>query len=494
MPSSSASLLALLTHLTGPQTQENIEVQEDATLKTLKVPKGWNAYKIRAWAEQKIEEEETIVRCHHPLQGIPADVLFGMWTVLDRDYGFTKALADKTWFGDVPPVMVNIKTSPTTSVSVPFSKISPPAWEGGYIRPIFDNTAGRIIMTGEFKRKFQKEVDNVLMSIEQQLRTTSLYKGKSIQLNFDWKKTGEYNFDLHSPVFVTPPNLSYADVILNKPIETAFQSSIFSRLCNREMCIKNGIAFKQGVILGGPYGTGKSLSGALISKVATDNGVTFIHLKDAKYAAEAMLIAKHYGPSVLFCEDIDQVVQGEARTEDLNNILNTLDGIDTKNMEVICIFTTNHPERINSAFLRPGRIDKLILMELPDSKSAQRFLEKHGRAADGTSLLSSDIDLEACGAVLANKPPAFIASIIDEAKTLAIYHNPDATSLEGTMTTDVIVNCTKMKEGQIAAASMKNVDPVETLANACRIAGQLFTGDGSMREFLIGKATDSNVA
>lgn len=481
-PLTLTSLLASIQQATA--AQQNLTIEENPELKTIQVPKGWNAFKIRDWADQKIQEEETVVRCHHPLEGIPADSLYCLWSVLDREYGFTKALADKTWFSDVPPVMVTIRTSPTTTISVPFAKISPPAWEKGYIRPVFDSENGRLMITGEFKRKFQSEVNNILALVDKQIRTDSLYKGKSIILNFDWKKTGDYNFDVHSPEFVDPPELTYNDVIMNREIETSIRASIFSRLTNRAMCAENGIPFKQGVILGGPYGTGKSLTGALISKVATANGITFLHLKDAKYAADAMLIAKHYGPSVLFCEDIDQVVQGEARNAELNDILNTLDGIDTKMMEVICIFTTNHPERINSAFLRPGRIDELILMELPDSESAGRLLQKNSRSREGNSLLANNIDLVACGEALAGKPPAFIENIITKAKSLAIQDNPTATSLEGLLTTELIISCTKAKELQIKAASMKHIEPMETLVQATRLVGELFLGTGEVKEYI----------
>ena len=84
---------------------------------------------------------------------------------------------------------------------------------------------------------------------------------------------------------------------------------------------------------------------------------------------DALRAAAMYAPAVIFAEDIDKAMEGERSTQ-MNDILNTLDGIDTKNNPVITILTSNHLENINKAFLRAGRIDSLIQMGPLDAEQA----------------------------------------------------------------------------------------------------------------------------
>lgn len=458
--------------------QEKIEIVLDPTMKKITMPAGWNAPQLLAYAKQLVESEESIQQCHHAVTGIPADVLVGLWRVLEDKYQFAKYLTDKTWFGNSPPPMVNIKIGPKESISIPYAKISPPAWEGGYIRPVLND--GLVVITGEYKRKFQNEVDTLIGLVEEHITKSSIYRGKSIILNFDWKiKSISYNFDLHSPTFETPPNITPEDMILNADTEAAFKSSIYSRLQSPAACAANGIPFKHGVILAGKYGTGKTMAGGMISKMATDHGATFIHLKNAKYLPEALLIAKNYGRSVLYCEDIDQVVASEERGEEMDDILNTLDGVDTKNMEVMLIATTNHPERLNSAFMRAGRIDAFIPMGHPDAPAAVRLLKLKAVNVSGQSLLADDIDFEACGKVLAGKSPAFITGIITDAKSHCIANNPGAVDLTGKLTTNDIVNCALSKESQIKMTEYRGENPVTAICHAMEVVGDLLNGQST---------------
>lgn len=474
--------LAALFGIDTRKAHERIEVIEDPNTNKVTMPKGWNAHNLLSYAQQLIESEEAVQQCHHAIPGIPADVLVGLWRVLEKEYNFARYLTDRTWFGDQPPPMVNLKTGPGESVSIPFAKISPPAWEGGYIRPVIGSDDGLIVITGQYKRKFQKEVSALIKAVEDHLTKTSIYRGKSIILNFDWKENGlSYNPDIHSPSFESPPNIRPEDVILNEDTEAAFRSAIYSRLQHRDICAENGIPFKHGVVLGGRYGTGKTMTGAMISRMATENGITFIHLKNADYLAEALLIAKHYGPSVLFCEDIDQVAGGETRNADLNDILNTLDGVDTKGMDVISIFTTNHPEKLNSAFMRAGRVDSFIFMGHPDEKSAIRFLKLYARNVAGASLLSDDIDYEECGKALAGKSPSFISGIINSAKTHCISRNGAVTSLIGQIGTEDIVSCARAKESQIKMTEFRAVDPIAIVCDAMQVVGDLLEGKSTLR-------------
>lgn len=77
---------------------------------------------------------------------------------------------------------------------------------------------------------------------------------------------------------------------------------------------------------------------------------------------------------VVFVEDIDQVTRGN-RDAAMQDILNTLDGGDTKDMNVITLFTTNHIELIEPTFLRGKRIGSVITMDCLDAeKPREKFI------------------------------------------------------------------------------------------------------------------------
>ena len=61
----------------------------------------------------------------------------------------------------------------------------------------------------------------------------------------------------------------------------------------------------------------------------------------------------------------------------MQDILNTLDGGDTKQMNVISLFTTNHIELIEPTFLRGKRIGSIISLGFLDAKTAKKFVLKH---------------------------------------------------------------------------------------------------------------------
>lgn len=101
---------------------------------------------------------------------------------------------------------------------------------------------------------------------------------------------------------------------------------------------------------------------------ANKNGMSFIYLKDSELLEQVILLAQNYSPCVLFLEDLDEVAAGE-RGADINHILNTLDGVQSKKSDIKMIFTTNNEDKINSAFRRPGRIDQIVKFEYPNTET-----------------------------------------------------------------------------------------------------------------------------
>jgi ATP-dependent 26S proteasome regulatory subunit len=107
----------------------------------------------------------------------------------------------------------------------------------------------------------------------------------------------------------------------------------------------------------------------------------------------------------------------------MNELLNTLDGIDTKDKPIITILTTNHLESINKAFLRAGRIDSLIHLGPLTRETAQQFISKFAVDASGTSLVDHSADYSEAAKALEGIVPAFTSEILNKAKMYAMHRD-----------------------------------------------------------------------
>jgi SpoVK/Ycf46/Vps4 family AAA+-type ATPase len=142
-------------------------------------------------------------------------------------------------------------------------------------------------------------------------------------------------------------------------------------------------------------------------------------LKDPTLLAQTLrlgkVIDKNGNGVVIFVEDIDQVTRGN-RDSAMQDILNTLDGGDSKQMNVISLFTTNHIELIEPTFLRGKRIGSIISLTFLDKKTAKKFID---------FTFSKDnyvVDDQGSDAVLdliekSNIAPAFMAEITESVKS-----------------------------------------------------------------------------
>ena len=117
---------------------------------------------------------------------------------------------------------------------------------------------------------------------------------------------------------------------------------------------------------------------------------------------------------------IDQVTRGN-RDSAMQDILNTLDGGDTKDMNVITVFTTNHIELIEPTFLRGKRIGTVITLDPLDAKTAEKFIRNSFKASEG--YLLNDEGIEDLTEYLEGQDvvPAFMAEICEAVKANLIF-------------------------------------------------------------------------
>lgn len=371
----------------------------------MKIPEAIDLLERR----QRYESEEVAIQ--ETFLAFPWDGAYAMDQILKEKFGWTPAEATYSFFGKNPPQMIQVEIGPNEVAAVPWGKFSLPGVNG----ELFTGAQmkdGRICfhLTGKVKRDSEDTVREFFAEIRSYLKKNSIYRGKAIKIRFR-DDDGEA-LEMPEPKFLDTSSIDPNNLIYAKDVQDSVETNLFTPILRVHDCVANNIPIKRGVLLGGPYGTGKTLAATVASKHAVDTGLTFIYVTRADELADAIGFAKLYGEpaAVLFCEDIDRAIYTD-RTVKVDDILNIIDGVDSKHLNLITVLTTNHLENINAAMLRPGRLDAIIEVTPPDAAAAERLLRFYG----GKSI-EADEDLTEAAVKLDGTIPAVIAEVVKRAK------------------------------------------------------------------------------
>lgn len=366
--------------------------------------------------------------------------------------------------GDTPPTLIDIVLPDGSSVKVPWGTVSLPAFdEDSSLEMNYDHEEHLFQIIGTVKNKYIPELEEIVTSIREELNLRSIYKGRAIYLEFD------YDGEAKEPTFIDLSNIDVNKVVLSRIAQEGL-APIMMRIEKTKECINAGIDLKYGALMEGPYGTGKTLAAFYIAKKTIASKWTFIYLKDCKFLAHALRIGDQYihGDTgvVVFSEDIDQALRGE-RDSDMQDILNTLDGGDTKCKPIISIFTTNHIEKIEPTFMRGKRIGGLISLGSLDEETAERFIQVMVPSA-GSDI--SETEAKAAAKHLVGIVPAFASEIIDKSKVFMIERDSKIMNAED------IRKAAESYKRQMTYAEMKHTeDAHEKLKSALKIVGEHMT-------------------
>jgi SpoVK/Ycf46/Vps4 family AAA+-type ATPase len=343
-----------------------------------------------------------------------------------------------TFFGERPPVMLNIKTSLTESVQVVYGIIQPPIWEGGNLNMFVDpEDPLKLKLAGVVKRKFETEIKEVVQSAQRLVKDHSIYRGQAIELDLNYIEKNDFDPMRDVPEFI---DLSEeVELILPDSIQYVIETFVWNVIEDPEILRINKIPVKTSLLMFGPNGTGKTLT----AHVTTQRGVKFnwtcLFLSKpltSKTFLTAYRLAKLLAPALFFVEDIDSLF-GVVRDAKMNEMLEGIDGITSKNAEVICIYTTNYRERLHQAFCR--RVNYEVPFHNPDAKAAGRFV-----AMKAGVYLHPNWDQEKVGEAFAGLSPSDIANGIEMAKIKALgeirKRDRSLTSALGEVTTEMLVS------------------------------------------------------
>jgi hypothetical protein len=387
---------------------------------------------------RKAEEEDQDIQVSHDFNLMPPEGAIAFLRTLTEMFGFVSATETPGFWGPKPPAYITIETGPDTTESVPWDRMAIPGITG-WLQPSVNWVDGtpRFRLSGVVKGKNKALVAKIAENIKK--RTDSLYRGKAIFAAFP--DPDEATINDYFPKFMKLPlNVSEDKLIFSAEVEALIKTALFTPIEYSQVCRDNGISLKRGVLLEGPYGVGKTLTATVTALKCVANNWTFIYLRDVRQLPQAINFAKQYAPAVLFAEDIDQVLSDpDHRDDEVNRILNSIDGIDSKGVEIITVLTTNNVDKITTAMLRPGRLDTIVPVRAPDAEAAVRLVKMFA----GNQIAEGQ-DFTEVGTHLAGCIPVMIQEVVERSKLGAVSHTATGGPLEITAR-DVAIATISMK-------------------------------------------------
>ena len=191
-------------------------------------------------------------------------------------------------------------------------------------------------------------------------------------------------------VFVEVPNVTWDQVGGLEELKQRLVESVDWPLSHPNIFTRMGIRPPRGILLYGPPGCGKTL---LARAVATESQANFISIKgpellskwvgeSEKAIREIFRKAKMAAPCIIFFDEFDSIAPSRGRhTSDsgvsekvLSQFLTELDGLEIMK-DVVVIAATNRPDILDPALIRPGRIDRILLVPAPEEKARIKILK-----------------------------------------------------------------------------------------------------------------------
>lgn len=361
------------------------------------------------------EQEEETISLLAEFKATPWAGLVALYTALERLHGFVLNKPKETFFGPVPPAAVTVQVGPDSYRDVIWGVFTIPGTTIS-LEPSVGQANGiaTFKLQGQAQRKDREIAQQLFAEIRQEVQENSIYQGRAITLKQDDDNPAELDLaGADSIRFLrTDPTLR-GSLVLNQHTLDAVEVELMTPVEHRDYAKEVwGISMNRVVLLSGTYGTGKSMTGAALAHVVTENGGTYILLRNVAALPRAIDFVKVFGLRnvVIFAEDIDRVMSG-ARDSDKDTLLNLISGAESAVTEIMIVLTTNDIEKIHPAMIR--RFQAVVDYGLPDEDCARRLVLHYGAGrVQG--------DLKESPKLLAGQLPALIKDCVNSAKLAAV--------------------------------------------------------------------------
>ncbi|MCK5477187.1 MAG: CDC48 family AAA ATPase [Candidatus Aenigmarchaeota archaeon] len=232
-------------------------------------------------------------------------------------------------------------------------------------------------------------------------------------------------------VLIKKPDVKFSDIGGLENIKQKLREMIEWPLTDKELFKKAGIHASKGILLYGPPGCGKTL---IAKAIANNANANFISIKgpelvskwvgeSEKHIRELFKKAKEVSPAIIFFDEFDSIASvrssssSDSNTNEriVNQLLTELDGIEELT-DVVVIAATNRIDLIDKALLRPGRLDEIIKINMPDEDTRERILKVHVKNMP----LEKKMDLKKYASKTKNFSGADLSAVVREAGMEAI--------------------------------------------------------------------------
>ncbi|KAK0183804.1 AAA family ATPase [Armillaria mellea] len=258
-------------------------------------------------------------------------------------------------------------------------------------------------------------------------------------------------------LFVEAPPVRYADIGGQAFVIKKLQESVEWPLRHPEAFQRLGVKPPKGVLLYGPPGCSKTV---LARACASESGVNFVAVKgpellnkfvgeSERAVREIFRKARAVSPSIIFFDEIDALATSRTASESaagsshegvLTSLLNEMDGVQEL-LGVTIIAATNRPDAIDSALMRPGRLDRILYVGPPDYDGRKEIL----RIRMNGMKVESTVDIDQIASMTDGCSGAEIAALCQEAALLTMQDNMNAPWV----TNDAFITAAKAVKRQI---------------------------------------------
>ncbi|XP_042325696.1 ATPase family protein 2 homolog isoform X4 [Sceloporus undulatus] len=243
-------------------------------------------------------------------------------------------------------------------------------------------------------------------------------------------------------VAVDVPKVSWPDIGGLEDVKLKLKQAVEWPLKHHESFTQMGIQPPKGVLLYGPPGCSKTM---IAKALAHESGLNFLAVKGPelmnKYVGESERAvreifrkARAVAPSILFFDEIDALAvergssssSGNVADRVLAQLLTEMDGIEQLK-DVTILAATNRPDMIDKALIRPGRIDRIIYVPLPDSATRREIFKIQFR----TMPISDEVHVDELVQRTQKYSGAEIIAVCREAALLALQEDIQAKCIMG---------------------------------------------------------------
>jgi len=270
-------------------------------------------------------------------------------------------------------------------------------------------------------------------------------------------------------VLIEIPRVKWEDIGDLEEVKKELREAVEWPLKYPQTYSKLGIEPPRGVLLYGPPGCGKTL---LAKAVANEANANFIAVKGpevlSKWVGESERAirkifhkARQVAPCIVFFDEIDSIAGrrgsdvNKVTDRVLNQLLTELDGIE-RLRGVVVLAATNRPDLLDPALLRPGRLDKLIYVPLPNREARLKILKVHTRKVP----LAEDVNLEEIAEKTEGYTGADLAAICREAAMMVLREATRKAEKIRTLTLNVIEGRESIEKLEKEVKGVKKLEDV----------------------------------